>query len=95
MSFTLADGILHSDNVEFRGGIFTITGKGTYDIVKDKMDFAVRVKIVKDDSLLGMLKNPVLWPFSKLSTVLFGFRATGSLKEPSWKYDTAILDRFR
>ena len=95
MSFTLADGILRSDNVEFRGGIFTITGKGTYDIVKDKMDFAVRVKIVKDDSLLGMLKNPVLWPFSKLSTVLFGFRASGSLKDPSWKYDTAILDRFR
>ena len=95
MSFTLADGVLRSDDVEFRGGFLTITGKGTYDLVKDNMDFAVRVKIVKDDSLMGMLKNPLLWPFSKLSTVLFGFRASGSLKNPSWNYDTAILERFR
>jgi len=95
MSFTLADGVLRSDDVEFRGGFLTITAKGTYDLVKDNMDFAVRVKIVKDDSLMGMLKNPILWPFSKLSTVLFGFRASGSLKNPSWNYDTAILERFR
>ena len=95
MTFKLVDGILSSDDVIFRGGIFTIMGKGTYDIVRDKLDFAVRVKIVKDDSLLGAIKNPLLWPFSKLSTVLFGFRATGTLEKPEWSYDTSILDRFR
>ena len=95
MSFTLADGVLKSDDLTFSGGIFTISCRGTYDIVKDSLDLAVRVRIVKDDSLLGMLKNPILWPFSKLSTVLFGFRASGTLKNPEWHYDTAILDRFR
>ena len=95
MSFVLADGVLKSDDVVFRGGIFTITGKGTYDLRTDALDFAVRVKIVKDDSLLGLLKNPVLWPFSKLSTVLLGFRATGGIKNPEWNYDMSILERFR
>lgn len=94
-TFTLADGVLRSDDILFRGGFFTIAGKGTYDIVKDRLDFAVSVKIVKDDSLMGMLKNPILWPFSKLSTVLFGFRASGPLEKPQWSYDTAILNRFR
>ena len=94
-SFTLSDGVLKSDDLTFRGGIFTISCRGSYDIVKDSLDIAVRVRIVKDDSLLGMLKNPILWPFSKLSTVLFGFRASGTLKNPVWKYDTAILGRFR
>ncbi len=95
MSFSLTNGVLRSDDVEFRGGIFTIAGKGTFDIMRDDLDFAVRVKIVKDDSLLGVLKNPILWPFSKLSTVLFGFRATGPIDRPRWTYDTSILGRFR
>ena len=95
MSFSLTNGVLRSDDVEFRGGIFTIAGKGTFDIVRDDLDFAVRVKVVKDDSLLGVLKNPILWPFSKLSTVLFGFRATGPIDRPRWTYDTSILGRFR
>ena len=95
MSFSLTNGVLRSDDVEFRGGIFTIAGKGTFDIVRDDLDFAVRVKIVKDDTLLGVLKNPILWPFSKLSTVLFGFRATGPIDRPRWTYDTSILKRFR
>ncbi len=95
MTFSLTNGVLRSDDVEFRGGIFTIAGKGTFDIVRDDLDFAVRVKIVKDDTLLGVLKNPILWPFSKLSTVLFGFRATGPIDRPRWTYDTSILKRFR
>ena len=95
MAFSLTNGVLRSDDVEFRGGIFTIAGKGTFDIVRDDLDFAVRVKIVKDDTLLGVLKNPILWPFSKLSTVLFGFRATGPIDRPRWTYDTSILKRFR
>lgn len=95
MSYNLADGVLKSSDVLFKGGIFTIAGKGSYDLGRDELDFAVRVKIVKDDSLLGMLKNPVLWPFSKFSTMLLGFRATGPLSRPVWRYDTAILERFR
>ncbi len=95
MTFNLLDAVLKSDDMEFRGGIFVISCKGSYDIVRDSLDFAVRVKIVKDDSLLGMLKNPLLWPFSKLSTVLLGFKATGPLEAPVWRYDTAILKRFR
>ena len=95
LSFTLANGVLRSDNVMFRGAFFMITGKGSYDIAKDSLDFIVRVKIVKDDSLMGVIKNPLLWPFSKISTILLGFRATGTLDNPQWVYDTAILDRFR
>ena len=93
-SYELDGGILKSSDILFKGGIFTIMGTGNYDLVRDKLDFAVRVKIVKDDSWLGVIKNPVLWPFSKLSSILLGFRATGSLEKPVWKYDTAILKRF-
>ena len=95
MTFKLDGGMLGSDDLVFRGGIFTIMGKGSYDIAKDRLDLAVSVKIVKDDSLWGAIKNPLLWPFSKLSTVLFGFRASGSLENPQWSYDTSILKRFR
>ena len=94
MSYKLANGVLTSDDVTFRGGLFTIVAKGSYDYLRDELDFAVRVKIVKDDSFLGMLKNPILWPFSKLSSMFLGFRVSGSLEKPSWKYDMAILDRF-
>lgn len=95
MSYDLVDGVLSSSDVLFQGGIFTIACKGSYDLVRDELDFVARVKIVKDDSFLGMLKNPILWPFSKLSTMLFGFRVSGPLSNPVWRYDTAMLNRFR
>ena len=94
MSFAIRDGRISSDDIVFSGGVFTIAAKGSYDYLRDELDFVVRVKIVKDDSFLGLLKNPILWPFSKLSTLLLGFRASGSLEKPVWKYDTSILNRF-
>ncbi len=94
-AYELKDGVLKSSDVSLHGGIFTIVGQGSYDLIRDRLDFAVRVKIVKDDSWLGMIKNPLLWPFSKLSAILLGFRVTGPLEQPNWSYDTAILERFR
>jgi hypothetical protein len=58
--------------------------------VKDDLDFVVRVRFMRDDSILGKyFIRPITWTFSKL---LMEFKVTGSLDEPKWKY-ISIVDR--
>ncbi len=88
--FTLTNGVLESKNVRIEGLLFSILAEGTYDIANDKLDFSVRVRFMKEDSLLGkFLIRPITWTFSKL---LLEFRVSGSLDDPKWEY-ISIIDR--
>ena len=88
--FTLTDGVFESKNIRIEGLLFSILAEGTYDIPNDKLDFAVRVRFMKDDSLLGkFLIRPITWTFSKL---LLEFKVSGSLDDPKWEY-ISIIDR--
>ncbi len=89
LDFTIKDGIFSTDNLLIEGKVFSISGSGTYSIPADKLDFKVRVQLLRNDSILGKLTHPVMWPFSKL---LMESRLFGSLGKPDWQY-VSIIDR--
>jgi hypothetical protein len=88
--FVITNGVLRTWDVRIEGALFSISAAGEYDMVKDDLDFVVRVRFMRDDSILGKyFIRPITWTFSKL---LMEFKVTGSLDEPKWKY-ISIVDR--
>ena len=71
------------------GDVFKITGSGTYSMPDDAIDFTARVRLFKNDSIIGKIANPITWTFSKL---LLEFKVYGSLDDPKWKY-ISVIDR--
>ena len=89
-TFLIENGVLRSRDVLIEGALFSISAIGEYDIVRDNLDFVVRVQIMRKDSILGKyLLRPILWPFTKL---LLEFRLSGSAENPEWDY-ISVLDR--
>lgn len=81
--FTVTEGVFKSENVYIEGGLVSIKGNGTYDIVADDLDFIVRVQLFKNDSLMGKIIHPLTMPFTKM---LLEFRLTGPVNNPKWQY---------
>ena len=89
--FSIARGVLKTEDLYVEGGLFSIKGWGTYDIAADRLDGTVRVQFLRNDSLLGKLVQPITWPFTKL---LLEFKVGGGLEDPKWEYIT-LLDRVK
>ena len=89
VDYTITNGVFASDNILIEGAVFSIKASGTYDIPADKLNFTVRLQLLKNDSFLGKLVHPVMFPFTKL---LLEFRVTGSAEDPKWDY-ISVLDR--
>ena len=87
--YVIEKGVLKSDNIYVEGSLFSIKMYGTFDTVKESLDFTVRVQFTKKDSLVGKLLHPLTWPFTKL---LLEFRLTGSPENPKWQY-VSVIDR--
>ena len=88
--YVIENGVVKTDNIYIEGDVFSIKMYGTFDAVKDELDFTVRVQFTKKDSLMGKyFIHPVTWPFTKL---LLEFKLTGSSSDPQWKY-ISVLDR--
>ena len=89
-TFTVEKGVVKSRDILIEGALFSISARGEYDIIRDSLDFVVRVELMRKDSILGRyLIRPVLWPFAKL---LLEFKVSGSLDAPKWEY-ISVLDR--
>ena len=80
--FEIDDGVVRSENVTIEGGLVSIAGRGSYDIVKDNLDFVVRVRLFKKDSLVGKVIHPLTSP---IAWMLLEFRLTGPLDNPTWR----------
>lgn len=89
VDYTITNGVFASDNILIEGDVFSIKAWGKYDIPADKLDFTVRLQLLKNDSFLGKLVHPVMFPFTKL---LMEFKVTGSADDPKWDY-ISVLDR--
>ena len=89
MSFTVKDGVMKTDDLLIEGNVFSLSGRGSYDIVRDKVDFVVRANIFKKRSLMGKITHFVTFPFTRL---LLEFHVFGSLDKVDWSYVT-ILDK--
>jgi hypothetical protein len=70
--FTIRDGIIHSDDFNVSGQLFSVLGHGDIYFLDDKLDLDVRISA----------KGPgiVLAPVYKL----FEYKAEGNLKKPDW-----------
>ena len=91
-TFTIEDGIFRSDDILIEGSLFSIAATGTYDMVKDNLDFKVTVQLMKNESILGKyLIRPIMWPFTKL---LLEYRASGPIEDPEWDY-ISVIDRIK
>jgi hypothetical protein len=85
--FNIVNGVLHSDNIRIEGKLFSIKMSGSYDAVRDNLDFNVQVHLFKQDSIVGKLLRPLTWAFSEL---LLDFRLTGPLEDPKWSYRNIV-----
>jgi hypothetical protein len=70
--FTVENGIIHTDDFEAAGSLFSMLGNGDIHFLDDKLDFNLRLD----------MKGPgiVLMPMYKL----FEYVGEGSLKKPDW-----------
>jgi AsmA-like C-terminal region len=70
--FTVANGIIHTEDFEAAGSLFSMLGNGDIHFLDDKLDFNLRLD----------MKGPgiVLMPMYKL----FEYAGEGSLKKPDW-----------
>jgi hypothetical protein len=71
-SFTIKDGIIHTDDFEAAGKLFSMLGHGDIHFLDDKLDFGVRM----DAHGPGVLLKPVY--------KLFEYVGEGSLNHPAW-----------
>lgn len=89
MECVISNGVIIASKVNVAGDIFAITGNGSYSIPDDNLDFTARVRLFKNDSLIGKIANPITWTFSKL---LMEFKVYGPIDSPKWKY-ISVLER--
>lgn len=71
-NFTVKDGIIHTEDLEVAGQLFSMVGHGDIHFLDDKLDFDVRI----DPKGPGVLLTPVY--------KLFEYKGEGSLKNPDW-----------
>lgn len=87
--YTIENGVVKSDAIYIEGSVFSIKMYGSYDSVRDALNFTARVQFSKKDSLVGRVLHPLAWPFTKL---LLEFRLTGTSESPKWTY-ISVIDR--
>jgi AsmA-like C-terminal region len=72
--FTVAKGVIHTDDMNISSEIFALIGNGNYNFITDKLDLNMRVNA---NALFGI----PLYPISKI----FEFHADGTMKNPNWE----------
>jgi hypothetical protein len=87
MEGSISNGVIRASKILVSGDVFAITGIGTYSMPEDKLDITARVRIFKNNSIIGRLANPITWTFSKL---LMEFKVYGSIDDPKWEYVSVI-----
>jgi hypothetical protein len=71
-SFTVKDGIIHTDDFKVSGRLFGMIGQGDVRFLDDKLDFDIRI----DASGPGILLTPMY--------KLFEYKGEGSISKPNW-----------
>jgi len=71
-SFTIKDGVIHTDDFEVAGKLFSMVGHGDIYFLDDKLDFDLRISPKGPGFLLA--------PMYKL----FEYKGEGSLTKPDW-----------
>jgi hypothetical protein len=72
-SFTVDEGVIHTDDFKVSGKLFGMVGKGDIRFLEDKLDFDIRI----DAGGPGVLLTPMY--------KLFEYKGEGSISKPTWR----------
>jgi hypothetical protein len=78
--FSIADGLIQTDEAHIEGDILSLTGRGDYHFLDGGLDFDVRLTLLKSKTFVSKILGYVMYPISKL----FEFRLRGTYEKPSW-----------
>ena len=87
MDFTITNGVLYTDNLLIEGNVFSIKGRGTYNIDTDQLDFVIRANIFRQRTIAGRITHFLSLPFTRM---LLEFKVFGKLEDPDWSYVNII-----
>ena len=71
-SFTIKEGVIHTDDFKVSGKLFSMVGNGDIHFLEDKLDFNIRI----DAGGAGVLLTPMY--------KLFEYKGEGSISKPNW-----------
>jgi uncharacterized protein YhdP len=71
-TFTIKDGVIHTDDFKVSGKLFGMVGHGDVYFLEDKLDFDIRI----DAGGAGVLLTPMY--------KLFEYKGEGSISKPNW-----------
>jgi hypothetical protein len=71
-TFTIKDGVIHTDDFKVSGKLFGMVGHGDVHFLEDKLDFDIRI----DAGGAGVLLTPMY--------KLFEYKGEGSISKPNW-----------
>jgi len=83
MDFVITNGVLRTENLLIEGDLFSIQGKGSYNLDSDALDFGMRANLFKQKTIAGRITHFVTLPFTRL---LLEFKLFGTLDDPEWSY---------
>ena len=83
-SFTIKDGVVHTDNLDVDGRLFRLLGYGDINFLDNKLDFDLRINAKGAPAF-------VLFPMSKL----FQYKGEGSFTKPIWRPKRLPRELFR
>ncbi len=87
MDFTITNGVLYTENLLIEGNVFSIKGRGTYNIDTDQLDFVIRANIFRQRTIAGRITHFLSLPFTRM---LLEFKVFGKLEDPDWSYVNII-----
>jgi hypothetical protein len=76
-SFTITDGVIHSDDLQIHTPMMQLDYHGTVDLQRN-VNAKVDAALLRNIPAIGPLMTIVLWPVTKL----FEYRVTGTLSQP-------------
>ena len=71
-TFTIKDGVIHTDDFKVSGKLFGMVGNGDLRFLEDKLDFNIRIEAAGP----GVLLTPMY--------KLFEYKGEGSISKPNW-----------
>jgi hypothetical protein len=87
LSFCMTNGLATTQDLVVEGNIFSIAGKGSFDLPADKLDIGIKINIFKEKTFMGQISRVVAFPFTRL---LLDFHLGGSTDAPKWSYVTIL-----
>ncbi len=79
IDFKIGNGKVHAKKIHIDGDVISLAAEGDY-YFDGRIDFDIRVRFMKSQTLVSKVLNTVTYPFSKL----LAFKVSGTVENPKW-----------